>query len=190
MEINVPKTVQDVIEKLTGANINFIFTGGIVSIYYGESRTTQDIDIVIQSTSNYDANKIYDAFNEEYFIDKELLEEAIQNKSMGQALHKTDFVKIDLHFGELVPGEYSRHKVIEIFPGVKAPILSREDAILSKLMWIKMGSYRSRRDVVGMLRSSKPIDESLLEQIADQLNVIELLNELKLLAQGEQIEKP
>ena len=38
MEINVPKAVQDIIEKLTNANINFIFTGGVVSIYYGDPR--------------------------------------------------------------------------------------------------------------------------------------------------------
>ena len=51
-------------------------------------------------------------------------------------------------------------RACEIAPGLIAPVVSKEDAILSKLYWIGQGSERSRRDVTEMLRRDEDIDHA------------------------------
>ena len=189
MVVELTSLIEDLTTRLDQAQISYFFTGGVASIYYGEPRTTQDIDIVLQIPDETSATKLLQALDDNYFIDPDSIREAIRTQSLGQALHKTQFAKIDLHFGALVPGEFSRIQTIELYPGVKAPLLSREDALLSKLMWIKLGSHRSRRDVVGMLRNPAQRDDAFIQQQAEALGVADLLHELRSLALGEETEQ-
>jgi len=189
MVVDLTSLIQDLTDRLDQAQISFFFTGGVASIYYGEPRTTQDIDVVLQIPDETSATKLLHALDDGYYIDPDSIQEAIRTKSLGQALHKTQFAKIDLHFGELVPGEFSRVRRIELYSGVTAPLLSREDALLSKLMWIKLGSHRSRRDVVGMLRNPATRDDAFIQQQAEALGVADLLHELQSLALGEKTEQ-
>ena len=41
--------------------------------------------------------------------------------------------------------------------GPVAPIVSKEDAIVSKLLWIQQGSHRSRHDVKEMLSATRTL---------------------------------
>ena len=51
------------------------------------------------------------------------------------------------------------------------PIVTKEDAILSKLIWISKGSNKSRHDVKTMLRRSGEIDSICLNSQASELGV-------------------
>ena len=64
-------------------------------------------------------------------------------------------IKVDLHVGENVPGEYEHVVNVEILSGVYGPLISKEDAVLSKLLWIKKGSHKSRQDVQMILRQKR-----------------------------------
>jgi len=88
-------------------------------------------------------------------------------------------IKIDFHVGEAIPGELDRSISREFFPGISIPFVSKEDAILSKLLWIKKGSHKSRQDVAIMLRTPTPLDREALEQRAISLGVYDLLQELR-----------
>ena len=49
-----------------------------------------------------------------------------------------------------------------------APLVSKEDAILSKLLWIQKGSHKSRHDVIEMLKRDEDLDRnSLQEHVTD-----------------------
>ena len=39
----------------------------------------------------------------------------------------------------------------EILPGLTVPLVGKEDAIVSKLLWIQQGSHKARHDVKMML---------------------------------------
>jgi hypothetical protein len=58
-------------------------------------------------------------------------------------------------------------------------LLDREDAILSKLLWTMRGSTKSRDDVRGMLLDPTPVDERLLQRLADRLGCADLLREIR-----------
>lgn len=88
-------------------------------------------------------------------------------------------IKVDFHIGEAIPGELTRSRVIEVAPGLQVRMVSKEDAILSKLLWIKKGSHKSRNDVTMMLRAPPPVDVVYIEKQADALNVADLWQEIK-----------
>lgn len=72
--------------------------------------------------------------------------------------------------------EFARRQPVQI-QGVKTWIVSREDLILSKLVWAKdSGSELQRRDVKTLLDDS--MDRAYLTQWATRLGVAEALAEV------------
>jgi hypothetical protein len=53
--------------------------------------------------------------------------------------------------------------------------VSKEDAILSKLLWIKQGSHKASHDVKMMLRRDEDLDAALLRERAASLGLDDLL---------------
>ncbi len=88
-------------------------------------------------------------------------------------------IKVDFHVGEAITGELNRSQTEEILSGVVVPIVSKEDAILSKLIWIHKGSHKSRHDVKSMLRRMRSINEDYLLTQAVHLGVHTILAELR-----------
>ena len=75
--------------------------------------------------------------------------------------------------GELTPIDR------EIVPGIMAPLVSKEDAILSKLLWIQQGSHKSRHDVIEMLKRDEDLDRDCLRERATTLGLDDLLAEFE-----------
>jgi hypothetical protein len=173
-------TLRRVLEALAGLEIRFHCTGGLVAGSYGEPRFTQDVDIVMGLTGEAAQTRLLiEALGSHFLVDRDEVEKAIGRQDMFQALDLETFIKIDFHVGEAVPGELGRSVIRELFPGLSAPLVSREDAIISKLLWIKKGSVKSRRDVIMMLRRGEPLDREALERRARELDVIDLLFEIQ-----------
>jgi hypothetical protein len=174
----------DIVVRLQNAGIIFCFTGGLVSSFYGEMRFTQDIDIVLQIQAS-DVSNLIAALETNYIVDREMLEEAAQTQGMAQLLHEETFIRIDLHIGEKIPHAFDRLQTVELFPNVFVPISSKEDAILSKLRWVQLGSQKSRRDIVMMLRNTTPTDRGYVDKIAQQMGLEDIWTEMQQLAEGD-----
>ena len=171
--------LSDIVKILEKLNVPFHITGGLVSSLYGEPRFTQDIDIVINITLKKDSLLIVNQLQDTFYINEDSILSAIENQRMFQALHMETFIKVDFHVGEAIPGELSRSVTLEILPDILAPVVSIEDSILSKLLWIKKGSHKSRQDIEMMLKLNPNIDNEYLDNQSKLLGVINLLNELK-----------
>lgn len=176
---DITEVLRDISRRLSEVGVSFYLTGGLVSSYYGEPRFTQDIDLVLQMPDSFSIDSFLHAVSPEYFADRDQIELAIRERGMAQILHEQHFVRIDLHLGELVPGAALRKQMAEIFPGIVVPIASKEDAILSKLRWIQLGSGKSRQDVAMMLRRDTPTDWNYLRNQADSLGLTGLLEEFE-----------
>ena len=134
---------------LDGLAIPYHFTGGIASAFYGEPRFTQDIDLVIRlSVDDPTTSALLERLSNGYFINRHVIQDAIRRNSIFQALEEETGMKIDFHVGEKIPGELQRTRCQEVAPGLTIPLVEKGDAILSKLLWIKLGSGKSeaRRD--------------------------------------------
>jgi hypothetical protein len=114
-----------------------------------------------------------------YFIDEKAIMDAIAGRGLFQAIDEVSMVKVDFHVGEKIPGELERTIFQEISPGLTAPLVSKEDAILSKLLWIQQGSGKSRHDVIEMLKREEDLDRDCLRERAAALGLGELLAEFE-----------
>jgi hypothetical protein len=177
----IPETMQRISTILEDLGLRYHFTGGLASSYYGDPRLTQDVDLVIQLDVSQPATKaLLSRLSSGYVIHEQAAIEAIRTNRIFQAIDEESLVKIDFHVGEKIPGELGRSARCEIVPGVTAPLVSMEDAILSKLLWIQLGSgHKSRHDVKLMLRRHEELDRAVLEERAATLGLLELLAEIE-----------
>lgn len=177
-------TVGAIAELLRNLGIPFQLTGGIAASYYGEPRMTQDVDIVIALDAEMDIVAFCQQFPDRFPVDEDFVREALREGSLFQILDQETFIKIDLHIGEIVPGEMARSRPVAIAPGLTVPMISKEGAILSKLNWFRLGSSKSRRDAVMMLLGEEETDRDYLERQAAALGLRDLLVEVDALARG------
>ena len=154
-------TMERILAILQHLGFKFHFTGGAVAAFYGDPRFTQDLDLVIQITAfQPETRMLLNRLSAAYFIHEQAIMEAIAGKGMFQAIDEVSMVKVDFHVGEKIPGELNRTSLREISPGLTAPLVSKEDAILSKLLWIQQGSGKSRHDVIEMLKRDEDLDRA------------------------------
>ena len=164
----------------------FAFTGGLAAITYGDPRSTRDVDLImeIDPWEKDFADTLADLLNEDFFFSIEGCREAIEEQTMFQAIHKDTMFKVDFHLSDIVPGSCERRHDVKIPTGQVVPMVTPEDSILSKLVWIQLGSDRSRKDVVAMLRVQETLDNDYLEATAEQLGVKPILDELRQIAES------
>jgi hypothetical protein len=177
-------TVRKIVAILEKLDRPFAFTGGLAVITYGDPRTTNDVDLIME-VDPWEMDRVdmlADLLADDFFFSVEGCREAIEEQTMFQAIHKETMFKIDFHLSNLVPGSCERRCHVKIPTGQIVPMVTREDSILSKLVWIKLGSGRSRKDVVAMLRVQENLDNDYLEAIAEQLGVKPILDELRQIA--------
>jgi hypothetical protein len=179
--MNTPEEIKETLVSITSllksAEIPFHVTGGLVSIHYGEPRYTRDIDFVVNLKDGA-IDKLLDLADGSYYYEPDTVKQTANSGRMFQLIDCNTLFKIDIYVHEAVPGSLSRCIEVELLDGVYAPISSKEDAILSKLIWIKSGSGKSRQDVVSMFLNPVAIDMETLFQKARELNVFDLLEEL------------
>lgn len=172
--------VTTVLEKL---NIPYVIGGSLASTLYGMVRTTQDSDIVAGMGPEH-VELFIDALQDEFFIDKEMITEAIRRNSSFNIIHRDSMFKVDVFVPPQRPFEESqlaraRRQNVSEDPPLHASFASAEDTILSKLEWYRMGgeaSERQWRDVMGVLKvQAGQLDLHYLRHWAKELKVADLL---------------
>ena len=187
MNIDLPELAA--LAKKIGAiferhGLRYHLTGGVVASHYGEMRNTQDVDIVVDMDACKDRQTLFQDLKKEFYVDQRAFDEAVRMKSMFQVLDMNTMLRADIYTSSLLPRRFDNIVTAEIVEGVSLPISSPEDSILSKLHWIKLGSGRSRKDVVAMLRVQENLDNEYLETTAEQLGVQAILDELRQIAES------
>jgi hypothetical protein len=161
-------------------SIRFHLTGGITSVFYGEPRMTQDIDIVVDNAAIVAQQ---DAFlssleRSDFVFDASTVRRAISQSDMFQLFDKVEALKLDIYPRGLIPGELDRSQLAEVFTGVHLPVASRADVAASKLVWISKGNHKSRRDLRQMFRVASADDRALIRDLANRMGLQDLLEEV------------
>lgn len=160
--------------------IAFHLTGGITSVYYGEPRMTQDIDVVIdnRATARGLESFLKALRHSDFMYDEISIRRAVADRGMFQLLDTVESLKLDVYPRELIPGELSRSVDVELFANETLPIASRADAAVSKLVWVDKGSHKSRRDLRQIFRTAGEADRRSIRQLARELELETLLDEV------------
>ena len=167
--------LQDVISRLEHSGIAYMLTGSFALSYYAQPRMTRDIDVVIE-LSGRDATSVTGVFHPEYYVSEADVSRAIAEQGMFNILHLEKVVKLDFIVRKDAPyrrQEFERRQRVTL-PGFDAWIVSREDLILSKLLWAKDSlSELQLSDVSALLAGN--VDRTYLERWASELSVNDLL---------------
>ncbi len=181
-------TLSKWIEILREHRIRFHLTGGLTGTAYGEPRMTQDIDIVIDPIRSRETvdSLVKSIERSDFLFNEGSLRHAISVGGLFQLLDKEECLKLDIYPREMISGELDRSERFEVFEGEFLPVVSRIDAVASKLIWISKGSHKSRRDLRAIYRNCSPAQqvavrnwakseciEALLEQVLNEVNELE-----------------
>jgi len=175
--------LQRVIAELNRAGIPFMISGSVASGYHGESRSTYDIDIVIDADLSQ-VSSFVGGLAESCYVSVTAAEEAVRQRAMFNVIDLDSGIKVDLILRKVRPfsvEEFNRRQRA-VISGVDAYVVSAEDCILSKLEWSRMGeSERQFRDALKIAELSKDasnLDLAYLEHWAKDLSVEQLLERL------------
>ena len=178
--VEVTLKVTAVFEKL---GVPYLIGGSLASTLHGMVRTTQDSDIVAEMRPQH-LQPLVLALQDEFYIDEEMIAEAIQSNSSFNIIHRETMFKVDVFIPRSRPFLQSQltraqRQTFSLETEISAKFASPEDTILAKLEWYRMGgevSERQWRDVVGMLKTrAGELDLEYLRRWASELNISDLL---------------
>ena len=178
--VEVTLKVSGVFEKL---GIPYLIGGSLASALYGMVRTTQDADLVAEMQLEH-VQPFVAALQGEFYVDDEMMAEAIQRNSSFNIIHRETMFKVDVFIPRPRPFlrsqlDRAQKQTFSFETEVSAKFSSPEDTILSKLEWYRMGgevSERQWRDALGVLKTrAGELDLDYLRKWADELHVDDLL---------------
>jgi hypothetical protein len=163
-------------EMLEGAGIPYMVVGSHASGIHGQVRTTQDVDIVIDPTSDQ-LDIFLKRFGEGYYVSQEAAREALQRRVIElDSGWKADLIiRKERPFSE----EFKRRKPISV-AGRSILVASPEDVILAKLEWDRITpSQRQLADALAVAAMHREnLDRDYLKRWAEALDISEPLEHL------------
>jgi hypothetical protein len=184
MNTEINQAVKLFVKTLEQLNVPYYIGGSIASSVYGISRATMDVDLVSELKSDH-VKFLVQALQKDYFIDENMILDAIKNKSSFNLIHLSTMIKIDVFissgrtFDKISFSRRKQDKLSEESDSVRVFLCSTEDTILSKLEWFKSGgsvSDRQWKDILGVIKvQGELLDKKYLLKWAEELGVEDLL---------------
>jgi len=164
--------------------IRYVVVGSTASIIYGESRNTNDIDVVMELPPE----KI-DAFcaefpQSEYYLSQPAVESAVRKQFQFNIIHPTSGFKVDCFVaggGEFDQAQLQRAvRLPRRDEGYIVAFASPEDVIIKKLEYFRLGeSEKHVRDILSMLKiSGDQIDRQYIAEWSSRLNLHQVWEEI------------
>ena len=165
--------VVSVIETL---GLRYFVTGSTVTIFYGEPRFTNDIDIVIDLPDNRVAEFCRQFPDDDFYVNEPAAHDAVRSKSQFNIIHPTSGLKVDVIVPVSTPfnqSRFSRVRTVHAAADFDACFASPEDAIIKKLEYYSEGGPEKHlRDIAGVLKTSaEEIDTAYIARWAKEMGL-------------------
>ena len=163
-------------------NISYYVGGSVASSLQGEMRYTEDLDLVINIQPTQ-VQQLIAAIALEFYISSVAVEEAISGKiSYFNVIHLETTEKADIFVmgnDEFARSQMLRRRLYDPNSEQSFYICSPQDTILQKLLWFRLTSNQSQkqlRDILGVFKLQQDqLDNTYLNQWAEQLKLTDLL---------------
>lgn len=170
------KHLINVFEKF---DIEYFVAGSIASIFYGEPRFTNDIDVVADINENHISKLLKSFPEEEFYLSEEAIRDAIKHRYQFNIIHPSSGLKIDIIVSgknDFMDSQFARKKRITPVEGTQANFSSPEDIIIMKMVYYKEGnSEKHLRDIIGILKiSENVIDKEYIENWVNKLGLSDI----------------
>lgn len=162
--------------------VDYLIGVSVASSILGEPRATLDVDMVADLQPS-NVRPLVEVMTGEFFVDENMVTEAIERKSSFNVIHLETMQKVDIFVlsdQPLAQSEMQRRQqlVITQNPERLAWLPSAEDIILQKLSWYRLGGVSDRqwRDVLGVLKvQAERLDFGYFAQWAQMLRLEDLM---------------
>lgn len=167
--------IENLISTLNKLKLKYAFTGAFAVSYYGEPRTSSDIDILIEKNKNKLLTLTKLLTKQGYDITRTDVQKATQECSHFPIFHKEKtFPYFDLKIAcQTDETSAIKNSTTINYHGTKCKIVTPEDLIIKKLEW------NDTKDVQIILNRHKQINQKKLENMAKQKHVYKKLHKLQ-----------
>ena len=164
---------------IEGLGLRYFVTGSTVTIFYGEPRFTNDIDVVVDLSEPQIAEFCRQFPDDEFYVSEAAVREAVRRKSQFNIIHPASGLKVDVIVPEPSPFNQSRFdRIRRVHAGedFEACFASPEDAIIKKMDYYRQGgSEKHVRDIAGVLKTSREqIDTAYIALWARQMGLSDI----------------
>lgn len=181
---DIIEALRPIIETFEKLSVFYYIGGSVASSLYGIARATMDVDLVAAIKTEH-IIPFKSSLEHDYYIDEEMISEAIRQKSSFNLIHLETMIKIDVFIFKDEPYQnevLQRKRMDSIEEGEtsdKFYFSSPEDIILNKLQWYEIGGRVSERqwlDIIGVIKiQGNLLDTGYLQHWAKELHLLELL---------------
>lgn len=168
--------VVSVLERL---GLRYFVTGSTVTIFYGEPRFTNDINIVVDLPEGAVAEFCRQFPEAEFYVSEDAASEAVRRHSQFNIIQPRSGLKVDVIVplpSEFNRARFARTRRVQAGDGWDASFSSPEDAIVKKMEFFRDGgSDKHLRDITGVLKTSADeIDRAYIDRWATTLGLTDI----------------
>ena len=173
---DLQRFVVGVFERL---GIRYFITGSTATIFFGEPRFTNDLDVVAVVAEPH-VRPLLAAFNpDDFYVSEFAVRDAIARRSQFNIIHPESGLKVDVIVPDL--SGFDRQRLdrairVNAGPGFEAVFSTPEDVILKKMEFFREGgSDKHLRDITGVLKvRGDLVDRAYIEEWATRLGVADV----------------
>ncbi len=181
---NISLVLKPFINVLDKLSISYYISGSLASSVFGLPRSTMDIDIIAEIQLLH-ISHLKQNLESEFYIDEDMIKEAIDRLSSFNIIHLETAMKIDVFipkrdsYQDSALSRKQKDTLVENDKSSEFYFLSPEDIILNKLLWYEKGNQVSERqwlDVLGVIKvQGNSLDKDYLINWAQKLAISNLL---------------
>jgi hypothetical protein len=184
----------ELLRHVTGSlerlGLRYFVTGSMATIFFGEPRFTNDIDVVVDLPAGRIRDFCAEFPQDSFYLEEESVRRAVSKRSQFNIIHPSSGLKVDV----VIPAEtdfnrsrFERVRSVRATPGRNTVFASPEDVILKKMEYYREGgSEKHLRDITGVLKVSGPqLDRAYIEQWSTRLGLAEIWAQVCAAAEGE-----
>lgn len=142
-------------QTLDSLEIPYMLSGSLALNLYAIPRATRDIDMIVELQEKH-VDQFIAAIKDKFYFHEPTIKEEIKRSGMFNIIHLESSYKVDFIIRSSHPFElqkFQRRLQIDL-PGSRIWVITLEDLILSKLMWIqRLESELQKRDIQSLLEN-------------------------------------
>ena len=182
-ELEVLKIVA---RRLDKAGLPYMISGSMAANYYTVPRMTRDIDVVIE-LNEADADNFARVFQEDFYVDKEMVKHEVLRQGMFNVIHNQSVIKVDFIISKNMPfhrAAFSRRMKTRVDPASRVDnnsvwLITAEDLVLAKLLWAEDShSEMQIKDIRNLLATVKGLDRAHIKAWVARLGLVEFYKEV------------
>jgi hypothetical protein len=170
------KFVVDVLERI---GIPYAVVGSFASGVWGESRFTQDIDILVRVSDDSVKRLCAEFPPDDFYVSEAAALEAVARHRQFNIIHPASGNKIDFMIAgenDWTASQLTRRRRVPIFAHQDVYVAAPEDVVIGKLIYYREGgSDKHLRDIASILEFSNDlVDRDYVANFAAQLGVTDV----------------